>query len=50
MILFDSLAQTIKITVENHFTESGEATYLLVHFRESLPKINRELLHSGKTI
>jgi hypothetical protein len=40
--------------MENHFTESGEATFffsapsLLVHFRESLHKISKESLLSGK--
>jgi hypothetical protein len=38
--------------MENHFTESGEATFsalgLLAHFRKSLHRISRELLHSGK--
>ena len=38
--------------MENHFTESGEATFLalslLVHFRESLHGINRESLLSKK--
>ena len=40
--------------MENHFTESGEATFLalslLVHFRELLHKISRESLHSEKNI
>jgi len=27
VILFDSLAQTLEIMMENHFTESGEATF-----------------------
>jgi len=38
--------------MENHFIESGEATFLtlslLVHFRESLHGINRESLLSEK--
>jgi hypothetical protein len=38
--------------MENHFTESGEATFsapsLLVHFRESLHRISRESLLSEK--
>jgi hypothetical protein len=55
VILFDSLAQTLKIRIENHFTESGEDTFflalsLLIHFRESLHKISRESLLSKKTI
>jgi hypothetical protein len=54
MILFDSLAYRLKITMENHFTELGEVIFsalsLLVHFRESLHRINRESLHSEKTV
>jgi len=38
--------------MDNHFTESGEATFsalnLLVHFRESLHGISRESLLSEK--
>ena len=38
--------------MENHFTESGEATFSssqpLVHFRESLHGISRESLFSEK--
>ena len=38
--------------IENHFTESGEATFLapnlLVHFRESLHRISGESLLSNK--
>jgi hypothetical protein len=40
--------------MKNHFTESGEATFsalsLLIHLRESLHRISRELLHSEKTV
>jgi hypothetical protein len=50
----DFLAYALKITIENQFTESGEATFsasnLLVHLRESLHKISRELLLSEKLL
>ena len=52
VILFDFLAQTFEIMMENHFTESGKANFsalsLLVYFIESLYGISRDSLLSEK--